>query len=648
MSQTASQSLGHDKIGALGHVRALLSGDAEKESWSDDDDWVDTHGQGLGWAGPSYTHPVTPDQAKPPFSYSVLEDMRARRRRKQSQEKAQEKNIWRGESRRKNVMATQPISYFHESGEEETGQNGWQLRRENLRDRVSILFNSKMMSDVLFRIDGKIIPAHKFLLAAASPVFYTRFYETMTQARSISLAQSFRSRKSTFLDPFQGSQIIEISDHVSAGAFFEFIRFIYTDEVNVTLENAQDLCVLADDYKVAGLQEKVMDYVASVSTEPDKAFICLGVLKRIYCKQILYFWRDLTESHLYPEEGFSRASTRPSSGYDRKSVTPDMTGRRCTSAGSVRSSNASSNSFSNRTQEKGDNFSKRNRQLSYKLALVIKDMNTTCWHAIEKEAEQALVSKAFLQTDQQIIQELLQRRRCSVPEVALFRAIVRWTDAQCAQRGLEPIGVNRRAVLGEKALRCLRFPAMTMEQIQWEVVPTGLLPHEDVHPLLHYKDAPAASLLRFSVNRRDGHEDMDLPVNRERPSLHPLRPTTPLLDPENDEIDQLLSSALFRNELRRQSEGAEGNRLFNSVLLTRRRSPGGEYERRPPRRAEDFERIAPGLYRYQGTSILRLCIEGGEVMVYELGTVYPGEPVDVAYFSYVREKGKGTPLPGFL
>jgi hypothetical protein len=628
-----TDSLNTKSAGLIGALQGLFDG-ASKDDWSDDE----------GGFAP-LTQPVVPDNGKkPPFSYSILEDMRARRRRKQSQEKAQEKNAWKGEQRRKTVMTNRPTSYFEENKDEETASNGWQMRRENVLDRISILFNSPIMSDVLFRIGNKVIPAHKFMLSSASPVFFSQFFEIMTQFKRQSMAKSFRSRKSTFIAPqFEGGNLVVEITGVSPGAFFEFLRFVYTDDANVTLENSQELCVLADDYKVAGLQEKVMDYVRSVLVEPEKAFICVGILKRIFVKQVLHFWRDLAEAHLFGE-----APSRPASSHtDRRSGTPVNGSRggspRCTSACSF----ASQGSISSATEQTTP-FSKRNRQMSYKLAVVIKDLNVLCWQAIEKQTEDALMSPAFLQADQQIIQELLQRKRSSVPEVAIFRAVIRWTDAQCEKQGLMPNGINRRTVLGEKALRHLRFPAMTMEQVQWEVVPTGLLPHEDMRPLLHYKDSPAATLLRFSVNPRDGNENTDLPVNRERASLFPLRPTTPLLAPEDDEIDRLLASALFRNELRRQSEGNEGNRMYLSGLLSRRLSSTSECEQRPPRRAEDFERIGPGLYRYENISILRLCIEGGEVMVYELGTLYPGERLDVAHFSRMPARGTGIPLSAFL
>eukprot|EP00746_Dinoflagellata_sp_MGD_P105910 gnl/MRDRNA2_/MRDRNA2_44138_c0_seq1.p1 gnl/MRDRNA2_/MRDRNA2_44138_c0~~gnl/MRDRNA2_/MRDRNA2_44138_c0_seq1.p1 ORF type:complete len:632 (+),score=113.82 gnl/MRDRNA2_/MRDRNA2_44138_c0_seq1:120-2015(+) len=620
-----------------GTLQAMMdAGDDER----DDDDWYEEHLRNRG------SQPDVPQIEKPPFSYTILEDIRERRRRKQSQEKAQEKNVWRGEQRRKTVMM-RPTAYFEEHKDEETATNGWQMKRENVLERVSSLFNNPVMSDVLFRVADKVIPAHKFMLASASPVFFTQFFETVSQMKRESMAKGHRSRKSTFIaPPFEGGTMVVEITAVSAGAFFEFLRYVYTDKVNVTLENMQELCVLADDYKVAGLQEQVMEYTRSVCMDPHKAFTVLGTLRRIFVKQLLHFWRDLAEAHIYGE-----GPSRPGSSYNdhrSRSVTPGGGSRggspRCTSVCSF-TSNGSNGSLS---REKTSSSDKRNRQMSYKLVVVIKDLSLLCWQAIERQTEDALMSVSFLQADQQIIEELLQRKRSSVPEVAIFRAIIRWTDAQCEKHGLSPIGVHRREVLGEKALRHLRFPAMTMEQVQWEVVPTGLLSVEDMRPLLHYKDSPAAQLLRFSCNPRDGGEARDLPVNRDRASLFPLRPTTPLLDPEDDEIDRLLASALFCNELRRQSEGKEGNRLYKSALMSRRLSMSDACEPRPLRKAEDFERLASGLYRYLGNRILRLCIEGGEIMVYDLGTLYPGEYVDVAHFSRKLARGKGTPLSAFL
>lgn len=589
------------------------------------------------------TQSTVSESEKPPFSYTVLEDMRARRRRKQSADRLQENIVWKGEQKRKTVMSPK-IEKASTSEFSQDTQNGWQMRRDNVLDRVSTLFNNPTMSDVQFRIGDKVIPGHKFMLAAASPVFYTRFYETMTQITRQSIAQSFRSRRSTFVAHHDGaSTIIEVTG-VAASSFFEFMRFIYTDQITVTLENTYDLSLLADDYRIAGLHERVMEFLGSVVTVPDKTFICLGILRRIFLKQVLYFWRDLIESRhagddRHPSRSASMCTDRrsPTPGGDRSQCASSLSWASNTSKGSSKSSNPT-----------GFMFSRRCRTMSYKLAIVIKDLNVLCWEAIERETEGALASKAFLEADHDHIQELLERKRCSIPEIALFRAIVRWTDVQCRKRRLTENGVNRRACLGEKALRHLRFPAMTKEQIQWEVVPTGLLAFEDVHPLLHYKDSPAAaSFLRFSCNARSGNEVRDLPVNKDRQSLRPLRPTTPLLDPEDDEIDQLLSSALFRNELRRQNEGNSGNEVFKSGLMTRR-LPGaaGGVCNRPIRRAEDFERVAPGLYRYQGKTMLSLCIEGGEVMVYDVGTLDPGEPVDVDHFS--RMKVRGTPLSAFL
>jgi len=645
---------------ARGLGNLMMGGDSAIEGVDDVDSVSDNE-----WDYGEAPQPTVPEVEKPPFSYTILEEMRMRRRKKASTEKVQEKNIWKSEQKRKSIMAINTPTLFQEcEDKEETSQNGWQMRRECVLDRVSILFNNPIMSDVLFRIENKAIPAHKFMLAASSPVFYSSFYETMAQSRKQSLAHSHRDRKSTFVAPQipGGSQIIEIND-ISASAFFEFIRFLYTDEVTVTLDNVQELIMLADDYRVAGLHEQCMEYFRTVVVDPKESFRCLGLLRRIFLKQVLEFWRDLVESHIMSDDRVSGGSRpgsavyRPASGSGSTSVRPGSAlsdrrpvapGSRCNSACSVSSRQSKATTASSTSNPGGFTFSARGRQMSYKLSLVIKDLNVLCWHAIERSTEDALVSPGFLESDQPIIRMLLERKKSSVPEIAIFRAIVRWTDAECRRRGLSPgLGHNRREVLGDMCVRHIRFPAMTKDQLQWEVVPSGLLCFDDVSPLLHYMDSPAAALLRFGVNPREGGEDRDLPVNKERQSLHPLRPTTPMLDPKkDDEIDRLLSSALFRAELRRQNEGSEVNRIG---LLTRR-LPGayGGVSQRVPKKAEDFERVGPGLYRHEDTHLLRLCIEGGEVMVYELGSLHPGEPVDVEHYSRLAARGHGMPLSAFL
>ena len=69
-------------------------------------------------------------------------------------------------------------------------------------------FNSTCLSDVKFRVEGKIVPAHKLLLAAKSPVFNAMFCgELAEQEQSINLPDC----------KYEG--------------MLEFLRFLYTEKV---------------------------------------------------------------------------------------------------------------------------------------------------------------------------------------------------------------------------------------------------------------------------------------------------------------------------------------------------------------------------------------------------------------------------------
>ena len=48
-------------------------------------------------------------------------------------------------------------------------------------------FNSTCLSDVKFCVDGKIVPAHKLLLAAKSPVFNAMFCGELAEQEQINL-----------------------------------------------------------------------------------------------------------------------------------------------------------------------------------------------------------------------------------------------------------------------------------------------------------------------------------------------------------------------------------------------------------------------------------------------------------------------------
>ena len=70
-----------------------------------------------------------------------------------------------------------------------TVEENWQTKRSTIVERTTFIFNNQLLSDVKFVVPAstgeseskKVIPAHKFVLAISSPVFFAMFYGQMTE-----------------------------------------------------------------------------------------------------------------------------------------------------------------------------------------------------------------------------------------------------------------------------------------------------------------------------------------------------------------------------------------------------------------------------------------------------------------------------------
>ena len=110
------------------------------------------------------------------------------------------------------------------------------------------MFNNELLSDVKFRVvvrdsEGgsksmEKIPAHKFLLAISSPVFYAMFYGELAE-------------KNDFID-------VSDCDHKS---LLELFRFVYSDEVNLNADNVMQVLYLAKKYMLPSLADKCSEFL---------------------------------------------------------------------------------------------------------------------------------------------------------------------------------------------------------------------------------------------------------------------------------------------------------------------------------------------------------------------------------------------------
>jgi len=155
---------------------------------------------------------------------------------------------------------------------------------EAFQERSKFLFNNDILSDVKFVVrssqhgecsDRKkskmAIPAHKFLLAIRSPVFFAMFCGKMAETK----------------------EEINLPDCEYDG-MFELLRFLYTDKVCLTENNVMQVAYLAAKYMVPRLSKKCAVFLGN---NLDSSNV-LGVLKhaqKFSNKHLLNFCWDYVE-----------------------------------------------------------------------------------------------------------------------------------------------------------------------------------------------------------------------------------------------------------------------------------------------------------------------------------------------------------------
>ena len=105
-------------------------------------------------------------------------------------------------------------------------------------DQLWSSVGNKLFTDIEFHVGGQVIPAHKVVVAARSPVFAAMFQSDMEESRT---------------------NQVKISD-IEPTVFRDFLYFLYTGRLNSA--NIHDLYMAADKYQVETLK--------SLCTKPDQ------------------------------------------------------------------------------------------------------------------------------------------------------------------------------------------------------------------------------------------------------------------------------------------------------------------------------------------------------------------------------------------
>ena len=125
-------------------------------------------------------------------------------------------------------------------------EENWQTKCSAIAERATFIFNTELLSDVKFVFPAstgesqsrKVIPAHKFVLAISSPVFYAMFYGQMAETKNS----------------------IEVPD-CEYESLLEMFRYLYSDKVNLSGSNVMQVLYLANKYMLPSLAEKCAEYL---------------------------------------------------------------------------------------------------------------------------------------------------------------------------------------------------------------------------------------------------------------------------------------------------------------------------------------------------------------------------------------------------
>ena len=165
-----------------------------------------------------------------------------------------------------------------------TCDDNWQTKRSTISERTKFIFNNELLSDIKFvaptsnsdsesRKSQKSIPAHKFVLAISSPVFYAMFYGELAETGGT----------------------IELPD-CDSESLLELFRYLYSDEVNLTGSNVMQVLYLAKKYLVPSLAERCTEYLRE-HLEASNVFSILPQAQKFEDKDLEERCWSVIESH---------------------------------------------------------------------------------------------------------------------------------------------------------------------------------------------------------------------------------------------------------------------------------------------------------------------------------------------------------------
>ena len=140
-------------------------------------------------------------------------------------------------------------------------ETAWQTQLSTVRERNQYAHNKSLFCDVEFSVvdsngDKVSIPAHKYVLAISSPVFEAMFYGQLAET----------------------GRTIHLQDCTKEG-LQEMLRYVYSDEIQLTGSNVMEVLYLADKYMMPFVVEKCREYLEK-ELGPEDVFSVLPLVQK--------------------------------------------------------------------------------------------------------------------------------------------------------------------------------------------------------------------------------------------------------------------------------------------------------------------------------------------------------------------------------
>ena len=108
-----------------------------------------------------------------------------------------------------------------------------------------------------------------------------------------------------------------------------------------------------------------------------------------------------------------------------------------------------------------------------------KKLEKKCWDFIDSQTSKVVASVAFTGVNQKTLTDVLKREPLNVAEVDLFKAVVKWSEAECSRKGIEANAKNKRTVIGN-AIYEIRFTSMSLREFGQTVSQSGILTPDEM------------------------------------------------------------------------------------------------------------------------------------------------------------------------